>query len=300
LYYLQHLKNISSISSDERKKILLDAIVQHYAKAKSLNIHSSHVFAMQLFEMVQAEGMFQKYYGIFNPIEWKNEYNEKLIGQLINIKQYSIAEKYCLAQIASNYREEYNLIYWVLLKKIYTITNNNDALANVLSNLFPYTFGFDDYLFISSRIQDEEERKKWRTKMLSKAGQLSRNGNPDAITFYFQLANEEKRYKKMIDYIDGYTPYGTILQYFEPMALTDKTQLLYKMLHKHEEWGWGLHLQTEEDTNTIFPALYQLMVKHYTEPYLRAVVTKHINGLYSFSRPGKFVQYMMTELGVAK
>jgi hypothetical protein len=293
LYYLQHLQNIISVSSDERKKILLDEIVQLYTKVKPYNMLNRAAYTQKVFDMVQQQGMFEKYYAVFKPVEWSNEYNEKLIALLIDLKQYTLAKKYCDAQVAGNYREDYNLTYWVLLKKIYLLTNNENGLADVLGKLFPYTFGFDDYLFIASRINNEEEKKQWRTKMLNKARRHSSYNNISAIIFCFQLADYEKRYKKMIDYIDSHTPYSIILQYFEPMALTDKTQLLQVILRKHDEWGWGISKGKEENTDEIFPALYQLMARHFTPQYLKAAIDKEVKSGYGFRRPAKFIEYMM-------
>ncbi len=297
-YYLQHLQNIISVSSEDRKKILIEEIVKLYTKVKPYNMAYGAAYTQKVFDIVEAQGLFENYYTVFKPAQWSNEYNEKLIALLIDIKQYELAEKYCHAQIAINYREEYNLIYWILLKKIYLLTKNENGLADILSKLFPYTFGFDDHLFITARMKDEEEKKKWRTKMLTRARNMSGYNNQGAITFCFQLADYEKQYKKMIDYIDGHTPYVTILQYFEPMALTDKTQLLLAILRKQDEWGWGINKRVEEDTDEIFPALYQLMEMHYTALYLKAVLTKENSSRYSFSRPAKFIEYMMGELGI--
>ncbi len=299
-HYLQHLQNIISVSSKERQNILVDEVVSFYTKVKPYNMAYGAAYTQKVFNIVEEQGLFEKYYTVFKPAEWSNQYNEKLIALLIDIKQFALAEKYCHSQIASNYKEEYNLIYWVLLKKIYLLTKNENSLADILSKLFPYTFGFDDYLFITVRIKDEEAKKQWRTKMLSRARHMSGYNNQGAIIFCFQLADYEKRYLKMIDYIDAHTPYAIILQYFEPMVLTDKTQLLLAILRKQDDWGWGINQRIEEDTDEIFPALYQLMEKHYTALYLKAVLAKENSGRYSFSRPAKFIEYMMNEIGIVR
>lgn len=44
----------------------------------------------------------------------------------------------------------------------------------------------------------------------------------------------EKKYLKMIGYIDAYTPYSLILQFLGAMVLTDKTSFLQPLLTKTE------------------------------------------------------------------
>ncbi len=294
-YYLQHLQNIISVSSDERKRLLVDEIVKLYTKVKPHNMTYSAAYTQKVFDIVEEQGLFKKYFTVFKPVEWSNAYNEKLIGLLIELKQYSLAEKYCNAQIAGNYKEEYNIPYLELLKKIYTVTNNEKGLADVLATLFPYTFHFEDYLFITARMTDEEEKKKWRTKMLSKARNSSRNYNNGAMQFCFQLADYEKKYSKMIEYIDSRAPYSLVLQYFEPMAATDKNGLFKKLVNKSEDFGWGM--QEREDTTAIFPALLTAMLKIYTTGYLNAGI-KQLEKPGWFYRTNSFIAYVKKSLGM--
>jgi hypothetical protein len=72
-------------------------------------------------------------------------------------------------------------------------------MADVLAQLFPYTFLFEDYIYITARMTDEEEKKKRRTKMLTRARHMSGYNNGAAIRFCFALANHEKKYAKMIE-----------------------------------------------------------------------------------------------------
>lgn len=292
-YYLQHLQNIISVSGDERKKIVVDEIVKQYTKVKLHNMTYGAAYTQKLFDIVEEQGMFKKYFTVFKPVEWSNAYNEKLIGLLIENKQHSLAEKYSKAQIACNYKEEYNIIYLKLLKKIYTITNNEKGLADVLATLFPYTFHFDDYLFITARMKDEEEKKKWRTKMLNKARNFSRNYS--AMQFCFQLAHYEKKYSKMIEYIDSRAPYCLVLQYFEPMAATDKNGLLKKLVNKSEDYGWGM--QEREDTTAIFPAMYTALLKIYTADYLKAAIKQSEKSSWH-RRTGGFIAFVKESLGM--
>ncbi len=296
LHYLQHLQNIISVSTETRRNLLIDLIIIQYSKTRNDRVDYTSAYTKLAFDIAVQYGLFKKYYAVFKPIEWSNSYNEKLIESLIEIKQYKLAENYCLKQIAGNYKEEYNIPYLIFLKGIFTISKNENGLADVLKQLFPYTFNFDDYLYIFTHMEDEEEKKKWRTKILSRARSSSRNYSTAATVFCFRLADHEKKYTKMIEYIDGYTRYHLILIYFEPMARTDKTLLLKTLLNKTDEYGWGISTAEREKDKEIFPELYQKMLEHYTIDYLKAAI-KHVQNTYSYRNSGSFVNYMEQVMG---
>jgi hypothetical protein len=296
-HYLQHLLNISSISTQQRRDALIEAIVIQYSEASTYNMAYGAAYTQLVFDIAVQYNMFEKYFAFFKPIEWSNSYNEKLIDSLIEIKQYALAEKYCLKQIAGNYKEEYNIPYLVFLKFIYAINKNENGLADVLKQLLPYTYNFDDYLYIFTRMQDEAEKKKWHTKILFRARNASRNYSNAAMEFCFRLADHEKKYTKMIEFIDGYTRYNLILAYFEPMVLTDKARLLKALLYKSDEYGWGLNNEAREKDAEVFPDLYEKMLKHYTSDYLRAAV-KQTGNQYYYNRSGSFLNYMKEAMGI--
>ncbi len=296
LHYLQHLQNIISVSTEPRRNQLIELIINQYSKTRNDTLDYTSAYTKLAFDIVVQYSMFEKYYAVFKPIDWSNSYNEKLIESLIEIKQYKLAEHYCLKQIAGNYKEEYNIPYLIFLKGIYTISKNENGLADVLKQLFTYTFNFDDYLYIFTRMEDEEEKKKWRTKILSRARNSSRTYNAAATEFCFRLADYEKKYTKMIEYIDGYTRYHLIVTYFEPMAFTDKTLLLKALLYKTDEYGWGSSTAELEKDKETFPELYQKILKHYTIDYLKTAI-KHAENKYLYSRSGSFVNYMKQVMG---
>lgn len=295
-YYLPHLQNISSISTPQRRDTLIEAIINQYSK---VSMGYGTTYTQLIFDIAVQYNLFEKYFTFFKPIEWSNNYNEKLIDSLIEIKQYKLAETYCLKQIAGNYNEEYNIPYLVALKLIYTVNKNENGLADVLRQLFPYTYNFEDYLYIFTRMQNEEEKKKWRTKILSRARNASRGYSNAPTEFCFRLADHEKKYAKMIEYIDGYTRYHLILTYFEPMVLTDKARLLKAILYKSDEYGWGIHNEAPEKDAEVFPELYEKMLKHYTRDYLRAAIKQTYNQYY-YNRSGSFLNYMKDAMGINK
>jgi len=268
MHYLVHLQNIINVSTPERKVKIIDGLARQLEKSKTETLINGDKYVRFIFKLVVAHDLFAKYGKIFKAIRFDNEYNQELLALLIAQNELKLAKQYCREQIGYNFREEYSVIYWAFLKEIALAEKDEKSLATVLAALFPWTFNFDDYLFISQSLP-EEERKKWRTKMLTKARNTSGIYKMNAVAFYFKLADTEKTYRKMIEYIRYNTPYPIILQYFEPMAMAEKDRFLKAMLDKSDDYGWGWK---SDDDNACFPELYRLFVKHYTADYLKMAI----------------------------
>lgn len=297
LHYLVHLKNIIAISNEDRKLLIIDLLANQFGKSKPDTLYNGTTYCKFIFEIVEEHGLFSKYSRLFKPIRFDNEYNQKLIGRLIENNNLDIAKKYCDEQIENNYREEYSIPYFKYLREIFIIEKDDNNLSKVLSVLFPYTFEFDDYLFII-KTQSEEEQKKWRTKILARARNAARNRNIAAMEFCFKLVNHEKSYKKMIEYIESYTPYTLILQYFEPMVGAEKARLLEAIFRKSDD-SWFVYSNTQNDA-ACFPELFALCVKYYTADYLKAVISAHEKKDRYYYRPNRFLVYVKERLSSAQ
>ena len=292
-HYLVHLNNIAAISIFARKEKITDLLVKQYGNALPESRGNAHTYTKMIFLMVEANDLFSRYYTLFKPIPYDNDYNLKLIQLLIKNHHFEIAEKYCRAQIMSNYKTDYNVIYWEQLKEIYTLTNDEGKLAEILAVLFPFTYDFDDYLIIASRIP-EEERKKWRTKMLSRASNASNSRNTAATVFCFRLMDYEKNHKKMIEYIDSHASYSIITPYFEKMILTDKAKLIETMLRKHDDTFW-IDIERDKKDDACFPELYALVEKNYTPQYLKMIIAKEEKDR-KYYRLNRFMSYVKEQL----
>ena len=116
------------------------------------------------------------------------------------------------------------------------------------------------------------------------------------MEFCFKLANHENHPRKMIEYIESYTPYQLILTYFEPMVQGDKTRLLDALIRKSDDNWYGSYVTKEQDT-ACFPALYALVEKHYTKVYLKAVIGNAEKSKWSYySRLNRFMTYVKERL----
>lgn len=296
MHYSAHLKNIVSVSSEERKKIIIDWLAKQFEKSQPDTLVNGTPYCKFIFEITAENNLFSKYSRLFKPIRFDNEYNQKLIRLLIENNNLDLAKKYCAEQIQYNFRDEYNILYLKFLKEILLIQKDEEALVKVLTALFPFTFDFADYLFISERLPDEE-RKKWRTKMLMKSRTISYSYKKDATEFCFKLADAEKSYRKMIDYIDSYTPYGIILQYFESMAITDKDRLLSTLLSKSDDYEWTMNYENKEKDTVYFPELFELFEKHYRTDYLKMVIANAEKNRWHFRLNNLFV-YIKQQLSI--
>lgn len=96
---------------------------------------------------------------------------------------------------------------------------DNNKLLVVLKELIPQTFDFEDFISVYEQVEGDE-KKKWRTKILTRAGHMA-SYNKDAMLFSFRLMDYEQNYKKMIDYIGSHTPYSIVIQYADKMVLVN-------------------------------------------------------------------------------
>lgn len=296
IHYLAHLQKVLTVSSAERLEAGTKKLVQQYNKALSERRHNGNEYTKLLFSFVEANGFLPRYLTTFQPIRYDNAFNALLLENLLAAGALDLAESYAKAQIESNIREEYDIPYLKVLQEIYRRKKNDDALADIIEKLLPYTFDFNDYLFLDERKPDTEEKKKWRTKLLSRAKSAASYGRSDSESFYFRVLSHEKRYKKMVDAIRAETPLKVIVEYFEPMAAADKQGLLRVIINMHENFGWSYGLEQKNDNESYFPQLAALMKKTYGEQMLKlAIIQAGKNRFYV--RESKFISYLNETVG---
>lgn len=94
----------------------------------------------------------------------------------------------------------------------------------------------------------------------------------------------------MIEYIDEHTPYSIILEYFEPMALTNKMELLKAIINKSD--GYFHRVPEEEKENESFSQLLAALLKHFSRELLTMTVVQAMKQKYYYS-PNRFVRYLL-------
>lgn len=293
MHYLYHIDNILADTDDKYRLPILDLLAAQYKNTMVEQLLNKAQYNKTMFVILERYDQLERYIDIFQPARYENEFNLRLIQALIAQQRFDIAKKFCIGQIQGNYRDEYNVPYWLLLKQIYTSQNDTTELLKVLSELMPYTFSFDDYLVISASM-DEEEQKKWRTKILSRASNAARN-NSAAGEFCFSLMAHDKKYKKMIDYIESFTPYSTIITYFEPMVMADKNQFLKTLARHTYDYGYyGLSGKRQDEQVNSLPLLYEKIRKHYTADFLKMYIAQEEKS--TFYRTNRLLDYIKKKL----
>lgn len=288
-YYLAFLTQLHDTSDKERKERLTHQLVAQYTNSKQEQLYNGDTYTYIIFNLVKKSELFKKYYGLFKPVRFQHEYNDDLISLLIEYGNLKLAEKYCIEQIQDNYPQEYRVSYLGHLKEIYTIDKNGNKLAAVLKELIPQTFDFMDFLSVYEQMEGDE-KKKWRTKILTRAGHMS-SYHKGAGLFAFRLMDYEQNYKKMIDYIGSNTPYSIIIQYAEKMVLVNGDGFIKQLINKSDN-SWS---NIEEDLDEIFLQILTILQKHYSLSELKLIIRQSEKAGYYF-RANNFVDFMKKQL----
>lgn len=268
-HYLVFLTHLHEVDSKERKEKLTHKLVAQFAKNKPKQLHKDDIYTEIVFNLVKKTELFDKYYKLFKPIRYQNEYNQDLIHLLIEHGQLDFAEKFCLDQIQGNNRQEYSLSYLSLLKEIFTIRKDSQKLVEVLKVLVPQTFDFTDFRIVYDQLEGDE-KKKWRTKILTRAGHMGAY-NTDANSFSFKLMDHEQNYKKMIDYIGSHTPYSIIVQYADKMARANKDGFIRQLFNK-SDYSRLYHQGEDYVQDELMEELLRTLQKNYTVRELKLIV----------------------------
>jgi len=258
--YLVHLESVFETSSTERQLRLIAWLATHYQRATTENVYNLDGYTKRLFKLAKTAGTLLKYFRIFQPIRYDNEFNLALIRVLIDNNEYGAAEGFCREQIARNVYQEYNVPYLLLLSEIYERMNNLDEKVKAMAGIVPFTLNYDDYCFVQEHL-NSEEAKNFRTKMLTIAGRGAENQNRFAAEFYVRILSREANFRKLLDKID-YMPYTAIATHFDDLVVSDKVQLLNRLLQK-QYYFWNASEEWKKGDNEAFQDLYALLKKHY-------------------------------------
>ena len=294
MHYLLHVEQVLATANNEKRRRTISTIVKQLENSFTDSIFNGGQYVKAVFRIVSAYDLFPTYHAIFSPLRNENEFNRELIEALIAHGYYDLAKQYCDQQIKSNYKEEYNITYWELLREIYKAKGDEETLVEVMKRLIPYTFHFDDHLFILAHI-DPRQRDWWRSNVQTMARNSS-SYNKNAREFYFKLLDDGQKYQKMIELIDTYSTYSMILPYFEKMMVADKKQTLEALLTKGEK-DWHMPGDTNEEESTSIDALYNILEQYHAPDHLRRVVTEIERGKYYY-RANRFLQYIKQRLAL--
>ncbi|OLY90740.1 hypothetical protein SAMN05444008_101412 [Cnuella takakiae] len=290
MHYLLHLGEVAALCSGERKTALIEAIAHHYGASDQGRYHNGQQYTRFIFYLLDRNGLFGLHYELVKPIRYNNEFNSILIGRLVELGHLDLAERYCKEQIAVNFKEVYDLPYFLLLQQIYRQQGYWEGERQMAEKLLPHIFRYADYKLLYEAMPEGVEREKWRKRILAKA--VSQYSNPAAAHFYFEVLHAEGDYNKMRDTLGTDTPYPTIVAFFDAFVATSPLRLLQVVLNRNDHWTVE---EDEANETEIFEKLAALLLAHYpTATLLKAVADNH--KAFHYGQSDRFVAFLKKEL----
>jgi hypothetical protein len=271
-------------------------IAKYYKLKGPGNTVFANEFTTYTFLIISENNKFEKYFHLFKPLNWSNDYNLKLINGLIQINQLELAEKYCFQQINSNYKIEYSVPYYKILNSIFILKNEVDKRIGVLKELLLFTFQYDEFVLVLSKIKDEQELKKWRIKMITNAKHALRDYNKDAVDFLFKLYHNESKHKKIIELISEHTPLELVLEYIETLLHVDELETLYALLKRSNSDGWLRNKGFFESDLLQYPDLLKAILKRFTPQFIIQFIKTKRTGGYWYFQKDSFFDYMQEKI----
>lgn len=296
LILLTHIKNLSSHFNESRKEMIVDMIAKYYKSKGPGNTVFANEFTTYTFLIISENNKFEKYFHLFKPLNWSNDYNLKLINGLIQINQLELAEKYCFQQINSNYKIEYSVPYYKILNSIFILKNEVDKRIGVLKELLLFTFQYDEFVLVLSKIKDEQELKKWQIKMITNAKHALRDYNKDAVDFLFKLYHNESKHKKIIELISEHTPLELVLEYIETLLHVDELETLYALLKRSNSDGWLRNKGFFESDLLQYPDLLKAILKRFTPQFIIHFIKTKRTGGYWYFQKDSFFDYVQEQI----
>jgi hypothetical protein len=294
--YLFHMLFIDELmlklDQDSRRKKIITQLLNVLIEYRKLFKRESTELTKFVFHNTCLYGNIINHCKQFEPLRWENEYNHSLIKILMNVKEFELAKKYCIEQINYNTNAKYDLQYFFFLKEIYKSLGDDQSLAKVIMSILPLDYNIEDYFFVINHIKDEALKEKWRNKILQEGRLAARANNQTAIRFFFQLALSENKIKKMISYIETFTPYDLILQHFDIMASIDKSEFLRVLLYRSRWPSYEEQNVSDEELKEIFEQIYQKLIKNFPSNLLMTAVKK-ISKESFYSKPNQLVEYLL-------
>ncbi|CAN1578199.1 hypothetical protein MCERE19_04289 [Spirosomataceae bacterium] len=253
----------------EKQKQILDLIIPRYTKFHSNQKFGDAVFTKTIMQMVETTGEFENYLEEILPISYANSYNVDLIEKLINLKKYDRAIKICNIIIKGNYYPEYNVPYYILLKKLYNATNNSEAALEIKKELLPLTGNFEDFLEIYQSTPDTPERKAWKSLILSKHRSKNRGGEfPNSDEFCIKMAASDKNYARLIDYLKEYALVQFFVPFLDEMLAFNKLKTLKNLLQGFVFMSKMSQPEYVEKEKLQYPIVLDLLQKYFQEQEL--------------------------------
>lgn len=263
-------------SKDERYTSLFGDEVVKIMKYYQDNNYVVEIEMYLFFLIIAVEQQVLKdCYKLFKPIRFQNEYNLLLLKGLMDI-DLKLVEEYCLKIIEGNIQTEYNEPYLEILEEIYENNGDKRGLANIKKQLFFETYDLEDYNYVIKYLEDTEEIKKFRTKVLVGLKNNFHHAKT-ASMLYFAILETEHNYKKMLEVLSRDVPQDVMWAYGEQMCEFNAKSYLDKVMSIGQTSAYSRY--TDErlaefivDKFSAKDILQKLMKYKYTDGSLNKVI----------------------------
>lgn len=278
----------------EEKEILIKGFFEEYTVNMKSGYQIPDAYTLFLFGCLENDELKHKYFRYLLPIQYANDYNYELLDHLVSIGEWLNVERIAEWIISKNYYEHYNLPYYKYLKKAYKEQGKEKERLEVLTRLVPMEFDFEDYLEVFFSFEQENERKKFRASILSKAANSIKYTNTEAANFCFKLMDHEKNYKRLISYIPLFCPVYLLEPYWEKLIKSEPKLILEAIFNKLIGNNWDASKEVIAKDQEVYPRLFEIIVAGFTLQDLKYI--HRANGYNA--RPGyiSFANYVHQKL----
>jgi len=233
--YLELLKNLYQVSTEDRKEQLIRQLMGRYNDILSIHPYYKKEVGEFYLRMVKDNGLIQRYHESFQPIDYAYAYNILLVELLIDLKEYSRAEKICFNEIKFHTKNSERPGYYRQLVRIYTALQDNRKLLDAMQRVFPYTFDFDDFILVQNQLKTTAEKSAWRSTALKMVQVPSKQTYLQAIEFMMRLAVHEKDINRAVHLVENACPYTIILKHSTSLIALFKESFLHALVNRYDD-----------------------------------------------------------------
>lgn len=256
---------LASLVNYETRKPRMDYILNSFKSEyisiyKKKDSHPQPWFTEMVYTMYKSADRIIDCLLWIQPISYNNTYNLELIDALLQNGFNDEAESVCQKIIKTNTDVAYNIPYLNRLAVLYKKQPQQRAkLYPVLLQLLPFKGELEDYLILKEEyyVNNEEEGKKWRTKLLNKL-EFDIRSSRELSILYFEILNHEGKFVKMMEKITYSYTIEVGLKYFDVLLSQNKLLFLEKLFRMSPGYG------AAERDNQFFVPLAEKVQQHYS------------------------------------
>lgn len=218
-----------------------------------------------ILKIIIDNGLFEKYATKFSPRLFENEFNIKLLDELMRIGHYDSVEDYCQEIIARNYQEKYDIPYLKYLVAIYKANNDNKKLAKLYSIYGKFIYDIEVYLYIKENVT-VDEFKKYRMSVFTHARSSYQSGDLEAFNFYFEIKKLDGKEQDLFDMLENSYNLSFVNEYKEIAHALDEIKFV-KLLFRFEYGYRNNKVTVENIANYVFNKVDKTTLQFYLKQF---------------------------------